>query len=253
MARPRVIPVLSLLDGQLVKTVAFGEPRYVGDPVNILSIFSEFAVDELLLLDIRATIDNRPPDLALLAHLAEETMIPMGYGGGLGDLDTIEGVLAAGFEKVVLGAAAVENPALVSEAAARFGSQAVVVSIDVKGAGVSGEVVFRSGSRPAGLSPVEAARSAEAAGAGELLVVSVDLDGTMTGYDLELVGLVAEAVRVPVVAVGGAGRRADLAAAVGAGASAAAAGSLFVFQGPQRAVLVNYPSQGQLDRLFVQP
>lgn len=247
---PRVIPCLLLEGDRLVKTQRFAEPAYVGDPVNVLSIFNSFEVDEIVLLDIGAARARTPTPIAQLRHYAEECFIPLGYGGGLSTLAEVEAVLAAGYEKVVLNTALDRHPELVSEASRVFGAQAVVASIDVVG-GVGGAVRTEGSTHDVGADPVAWARRAEELGAGELLITSVDREGTMEGFDLELVAAVAAAVGIPVIAHGGAGRRKQLAEPItSASASAVAAGSLFVYQGTNRGVLINYPTRPQLERLM---
>jgi cyclase len=251
MLETRIIPCL-LLDGEtLVKTVQFSDPVYVGDPVNVLSIFNDFEVDEILLLDIAAARSRRPSPLALLRHLAEECFIPMAYGGGLATVESMRNVLQAGFEKVVISTALATDPDAVSDACRQFGSQAVVGAVDVRGSGAGAHAHVRGGSVDTGASPVEWATRAVELGVGELIVTSIDREGTMTGFDLDLVAEVAAAVEVPVIAHGGAAKRRQLTEPVrGGGASAVAAGSLFVFQGPQRGVLVNYPTRDQIVKLL---
>lgn len=250
---PRVIPCLLLdSDQRLVKTVRFDDPDYVGDPVNVLSIFSHFEVDEIVLLDIRATADGRRPPFELLTQLAGECMIPLGYGGGIASVEDARRILETGLEKVVLGTVVDRDPGLVKEIADVFGSQAVAVAVDVvRRPDGTFDVVVESGRRSLGVDPVTWARHAEDLGAGEILLTAVHRDGTLDGYDLELIGSVAEAVTVPLIANGGAGSRDDLRRAVVDGhASAVAAGSIFVYQGKRRGVLVNFPSRAQLDALF---
>ncbi|MEO6988192.1 MAG: HisA/HisF-related TIM barrel protein [Aquihabitans sp.] len=247
---PRVIPCLLLDDDRLVKTVQFADAAYVGDPVNVLSLFNSFEVDEMILLDISAVHSRTPSDLARLRHFAEECFIPLAYGGGVTTLLQVEQVLAAGYEKVVLNTALAELPELVQEASRVFGSQAIVGSIDVRG-GSSGEVFVNGATRGVGEGPVAWAKRAEALGVGEILVTAIDREGTMSGFDLELIEAVASVVGVPVIAHGGAGKRKDLSGPIHqASASAVAAGSLFVFQGPNRGVLINYPTRSQLVRLM---
>lgn len=253
MHGPRVIPCL-LLDGeQLVKTTRFTDPTYVGDPVNVLSIFNSFEVDEIVLLDITAAGSGVPADVDHLARYAEECFIPLAYGGGLADLEAIERIFAIGYEKVVLNSVLAEDPEVVTKTAEVFGSQAVVVSVDARG-GAGGWTAHTHGAtRDTGQHPVAWARRAEDLGAGEILLTAVEREGTMTGFDLDLVEAVAGAVSVPVIAHGGAGRRKELAGPLGRGASAVAAGSLFVFQGSARGVLINYPTRPQLIRLLDLP
>lgn len=234
-----------------MKTVHFKNPKYVGDPINAVRIFNEKEVDELVLLDIGATPAGRSPNLKEIAHVAGECFMPLAYGGGIRDLEQIKLILNLGVEKVILNSAACANPDLIAQAAREVGSQSVVVSIDVKKTLLGKyRVHTHSGRRSTGLDPVDFARLMETKGAGELIIHSIDRDGTLQGYDLELVQRVAQAVNVPVVACGGAGRLEHLAAAVKAGAAAVAAGSLFVFYGKHRAVLINYPSPEELRKTF---
>jgi imidazole glycerol-phosphate synthase subunit HisF len=247
--RPRVIPCLLLKNEGLVKTVKFKDPKYLGDPINIVRIFNDKEVDELIFLDITATVENRPPNFEILGKITSECFMPLGYGGGIRTLEDVRKLLAIGVEKIVLNTSAVENPSLIRAAADYAGSQAVVISIDVKKTMFGKyEVYTRGGRKATGLDPVKFAVEMEKQGAGELFLNSIDRDGTMQGYDLELVRRVADSVTVPVVACGGAGNIQHLAEAIQAGASAAAAGSMFVFQGPLRGVLISYPAQQELKR-----
>jgi imidazole glycerol-phosphate synthase subunit HisF len=247
--RPRVIPCLLLKNEGLVKTVKFKDPKYLGDPINIVRIFNDKEVDELIFLDILATVENRRPNFELLGKITSECFMPLGYGGGIRTLEDVKQLLSMGVEKIVLNTSAVENPSLIRAAADYAGSQAVVISLDVKKTLLGKyEVYTRGGKKGTGLDPVKFAVEMEKQGAGELFLNSIDRDGTMQGYDLELVRRVADSVTVPVVACGGAGNIQHLAEAIQAGASAAAAGSMFVFQGPLRGVLISYPAQEELKR-----
>lgn len=246
----RVIPCLLLSGDRLVKTTQFRDPVYVGDPVNVLSLFNAFEVDEMFLLDIGAATGRTPTPGPLLRTFAEECFIPLAYGGGLSTLEQIEAVFNAGYEKVVLNTAVAERPELVSEAAQTFGSQAIVVSVDVATQGDRRRVMVRGGHVDVGADPVDWAKRAQELGAGELLLTSIDREGTMEGFDHQLVSDVSAAVSIPVVAHGGAGRRKELSVPLASGASAVAAGSLFVYQGASRGVLINYPTRTQLTRLL---
>lgn len=252
MLRTRVIPCLLLRNGGLVKTRGFADPKYVGDPINAVKIFNEKEVDEIVFLDISATPAGRAPSFELIHDIATEAFMPFAYGGGVTSVEEVGRLVALGAEKVILNSAAVGRPELVREAAEVVGSQSLVVSIDVRRSMLGRyEVVTHGGTRRTGLDPAAWARRVEELGAGEILVNSVDRDGCMNGYDLTLLRRVTEAVRVPVVACGGAGSLADFNAAVTAGgASAVAAGSLFVFHGKHRAVLITYPEYRDLERLF---
>lgn len=249
MLRTRVIPCLLLKDGGVVKTTQFKDPVYIGDPINAVRIFNDKEVDELVVLDVEATTLGRPPDLARLKNIAEQAFMPVAFGGGIRTVEGAAAVLKVGFEKIIVNSEAVIRPNFVSQLSARFGSQSVVVSIDV---GTSKwrkrkTVYIRGGRETTKLDPVEHAKNMVAMGAGEILITSIDRDGTMSGYDLALVKTVAEAVDVPVIASGGAGSLSDFFAAAQVGASAAAAGSMFVFQGPLRGILISYPTQLDLE------
>jgi len=248
---PRVIPCLLLAGEELVKTVRFAEPRYVRDPVNGLSRLNSFEVDEIVLLDIEATREERQPRFSLLEHLADECLIPLAYGGGVTTLEDVKRILGIGLEKVIVNTAMVDQPSLIGEVATTFGSQAIAVSIDAALRTNGGyDVYVEGGSRVVSHDVVGYARQAQELGAGELLLTSIDRDGTMEGYDVELVERVCAAVSVPVIACGGAGNRGQLVDPVRRGASAVAAGSLFVYQGRGRGVLINFPSRRQLASIF---
>lgn len=249
MLRTRVIPVLLLRGESLVKTVRFGRFTYVGDPCNTVRIFNELEVDELCVLDITATKEGRGPNLALLADLANECFMPLSYGGGIRSFEQAESVFKIGIEKVILNTGAVEQPELVSRIAQHYGSQAVIVSIDVARDFLGrAQVRTRSGTRSTGMDPVQWAREAERLGAGEILLTAIDREGTWSGLDLELLKLVSHAVSIPVIAHGGAGRVEHLRQAVReGGASAVALGSMVVFQKKDMGVLVNFPEARDLE------
>lgn len=249
MLRTRVIPVLLLTGHRLVKTVKFKNRVYVGDPINTVKIFNDKEVDELAILDIDASINGREPDYDYIERLASQCFMPLAYGGGIRTAQQASRLLAIGVEKVILNTAATTDPDVVSAAAAEAGSQSVVVSIDVKKNWL-GKYQVRSagGSRGTSLDPAAFAAEVVKRGAGEILINSIDRDGTQSGYDLDLISNVASAVNVPVIACGGASTLDDFAAAVGKGASAVAAGSMFVFTGPHRAVLINFPQRADLER-----
>ncbi|HEX8719278.1 MAG TPA: AglZ/HisF2 family acetamidino modification protein [Pyrinomonadaceae bacterium] len=248
MFRPRVIPVLLLKNSALVKSVGFKNHRYIGDPMNAATIFNDLKADELVLLDTEASKAGRLISPELVRGVGEEVYMPFAVGGGIRSVGDIKAILSAGAEKVVINTHAHRDPDLVREAAETFGSSAVVVCIDVKRRVLRGRRTWvLGGSRPTAFTPVEFARLMEEKGAGELIVQSIDRDGTMAGYDLELVKSVSASVGVPVVALGGAGSEEDLVAAYrDGGANAVAAGSLFVYQGKKRGVLINYPDKNRL-------
>lgn len=252
MLRPRVIPALLLRHESLVKTVRFRRFRYVGDPCNTVRIFNELEVDELIFLDITATREGRGPDLALLRDIADECFMPLAYGGGIRTLDQARAVFDIGIEKVALNAAALDRPAVLEEIAGHYGSQAVVVAIDVKTDWRGRRRVYRHDRRAVtGLEPAQWAREAERRGAGEILLTSVDREGSWTGFDIDLVKSVTAAVRIPVVAHGGGGRLEHIGVALQEGrASAVALGSMVVFQKQGMGVLVNFPGPEALDAVL---
>lgn len=252
MLRTRVIPVLLVRDGCLVKTVRFGRFAYVGDPCNTVRIFNELEVDELLVLDISKDRAKRGPDLRLIADLANECFMPVGYGGGIRSLDQASAVFSTGIEKLIINTAAAARPDLIGEIASVYGSQAVIVSIDVK-CGIFSRQTVRTdnGRHRTGRDPLVWAKEVENAGAGEILLTSIDREGTWNGFDLELVRRVAEAVSIPVIAHGGAGSLEHIKAVVkDAKASAVGVGSLIVFQKKNRGVLINYPNPEKLAQIL---
>jgi cyclase len=252
MTIARVIPCLMLKNTGLVKTTKFKNPVYLGDVINVVRLFNDMEADELGIVDVTARAEGRGPNFELLANVAANAFMPMSYGGAIRHMDDIRAILSLGFEKVILGSVAVEQPSLVTQAAQAVGSQSVVISMDVK-KHLFGhyEVHSHCGKQRTKTDPVAFARRMEELGAGELLLTSIDQDGAMTGYDLELIRRVSEAVQIPVIASGGAGKIEDFRDAVQSGASAVAAGSLFVFQGPRRAVLISFPTREELDRLLI--
>lgn len=252
MLRTRVIPCLLLQGEGLVKTVRFKDPTYVGDPINAVRIFNGLEVDEILLVDIAATVRSSRPNFRLIEYVASECFMPLGYGGGIRSIDDIRTIMSLGVEKFVINAQAVAEPEFVKRAADTFGSQSVVVSIDARRRMLGRyEAYTHNGTRKVGMDPVRLAETVQNAGAGEIILNSIDRDGTMQGFDLDLIRRVTAAVSIPVVACGGAGSLHDLREAVVAGrAAAVAAGSLFVFHGKHRAVLINYPAQSDLRKVL---
>lgn len=242
-----------LLRGQgLVKTVKFKDPKYVGDPINAVHIFNEKEVDELIFLDITATPENREPNFKIISEIATECFMPFGYGGGISKLDHVKRLINSGAEKVILNTALHNNPNLIEDAAKLFGSQSVVASIDVKRNFFGkAEVYTQCGKTKVKGSPEEIARHAESIGAGEIFINSIDRDGVGNGYDIDLIKKVSASVNVPVVACGGAGKTTDFVSAIKeGGASAVSAGSMFVFHGKHKAVLITYPGYGELEKLL---
>lgn len=256
MLLPRVVPSLLIHNGGLVKTVRFKKPSYVGDPIVAVKIFNEKEVDEIAILDISASIEHRRPNFERIREIASEAFIPLSYGGGIRSIEDAERLFTLGIEKVILNTAAAEIPQLISQITRNFGSQAVVVSIDVKKisgffSGTKHEVHIRSGKKNLKVDPILYAKRAEELGAGEIMLTSIDNEGTMQGYDLDLIRSVAEVVSIPVMASGGAGSLSHICQAIfDAKASAAAAGSLFIYHGKHRAVLINYPERSEIEEAF---
>ena len=246
--RPRIIPCLLLQNGGLVKTTQFKNPRYLGDPRNVVKIFNDKEADELLLLDICATNEARGPNYELISEIASECFMPLGYGGGVTSVEQVQKLICTGLEKVVINTAAVKDSKLITESSEVIGSQSVVVSIDIRKRRFSKgyEVCSHSGKKRTGLDPLAFAKKMENAGAGELFINFIDRDGMMQGYDCSYVSEISNVVGIPVVVCGGAGGVTDLASAIEAGASAASAGSMFVFQGKLKAVLISFPSSQDL-------
>ena len=245
--RPRIIPTLLIDDRDLIKTVQFGKRTYLGDPVNAVKIFNRKGIDELSILDIGATKNNRDPDFELLTDIASEAFMPLSYGGGIKNIDQIHNLLAIGYEKVVLNTSLIEKPELITEAAEKFGSQSIVASIDVKKINDGYKCFIYDGMVKTEYDPVELAKKSEELGAGELIINSIDNDGMMNGYDTKLVRMVSDAVKIPVVAIGGAGGIEDLKNVIEEGhAHAAAGGSMFVYYGKLKAVLITAPSEKEL-------
>jgi len=248
MFRPRIIPVLLLKGNALVKSKGFKDFRYIGDPINAVKVFNDLKADELVFLDIEATKEKRTISTELVRQVGEEANMPFAVGGGIKNLDEIQKIIAQGAEKVIINTCAVENPKFIREASDNFGSSTIVVCIDVKKKFFSGNVVWsNSGSKSSKYSPKDFAKLIEENGAGEIIIQSINKDGTMSGYDLDLIKEISTTVTIPVVALGGAGNLEHMIEAYTQGfASALAAGSLFVFQGPKKGVLINYVENSDL-------
>lgn len=244
MLRPRIIPCLLIHEGGLVKTTGFRDPKYVGDPVNAVKIFNEKESDELVVLDIDATAHGAEPDYSVIAHLAAECRMPLCYGGGVRTAAQAKRIIGLGVEKVAISAGAVERPELIAEIAAEVGGQSVVVVLDLKKKTLGGhELRTHNATRAHKRDPFAFAEEAVRLGAGEIVVNAIDLDGAMKGYDLKLARRMRDTVGVPITFLGGAGSLADIEALIReVGVVGAAAGSLFVFKGTYRAVLINYPN-----------
>lgn len=252
MALKRIIPCLLLRDDGLVKTVKFKKSTYIGDPINAVKIFNEKEVDELVFLDIDATRKGKEPPYEAINDIATECFMPFCYGGGIKTIDQIRKIIASGAEKVAINTAAFLNPNLIQEAAAIFGSSTIVVSIDYKKNLFGQTMVYSNGGKKSTKkNPIAYAIEMEELGAGEIFLNAIDKDGTMSGYDIELIKKVTDAVSIPVIACGGAGKPGDFKEVFDvAGVSAVAAGSLFVFQGKKRGVLISYPDPTEVKNII---
>jgi imidazole glycerol-phosphate synthase subunit HisF len=252
MLRPRIIPCLLVKDKGLVKTVKFKDPKYVGDPINAVRIFNEKEVDELMVLDIDASAENREPDYKMIENLANECRMPLCYGGGVKTVEQAQRIFSLGVEKIALSSAAIENISIVREIAEVVGVQSVIVIIDVKKKVFGGyEVVIYNGSKKTGKDPVKYAKDLQEAGAGELVINSIDNDGVMKGYDFEIIDKIRQAISIPMTVLGGAGSLDDIGKVISKHrVIGVAAGSLFVFKGVYKAVLINYPIKLEKNKLI---
>jgi cyclase len=252
MLRPRIIPSLLLHNKGLVKTVNFKSPKYVGDPINAVRIFNEKEVDELAFFDIDATVLNKEPDYMLIEKLANQSRMPLCYGGGVKTVEQAQRIFSLGVEKIALSSALIESPFLVSKIAERVGSQSVIAVLDIKKKLLSGyELYTHNGKHSTGINPFKFAKELEQLGAGEIIINSIDQDGIMKGYDMSLIDKIAEAVSIPLTVLGGAGSLLDFEKVINKhGVIGLAAGSLFVFKGPYKAVLINYPTLQEKNKIF---
>ena len=251
MLKHRVIPCLLLRNGGLVKTTKFADPKYVGDPINAIRIFNDKQVDELTVLDITASKERREPNYGLIEQFAGECFMPLCYGGGVSSVEQARQLFALGVEKVCLQTAVLDDPSLLTQLADRFGSQSVLVSIDIKRNWLGKPRLYSCTNQTILRKPwLTHLSDAVQAGAGEVIINSVDRDGTMRGVDVDLICEASNSVYVPLIALGGVGCLADMKQAVESGASAVAAGAFFVFHGPHRAVLITYPRRQELEILF---
>ncbi|RTZ07232.1 imidazole glycerol phosphate synthase subunit HisF [Flavobacterium sp. GSP27] len=252
MLRPRIIPSLLIHDNGLVKTVNFKNPKYVGDPINAVKIFNEKEVDELAIFDIDATVLGKEPNYSLIERLASQSMMPLCYGGGVKTVEQAQRIFSLGIEKIALSSAVLHNPKLITEISDRVGAQSVIVVLDVKKKLLGGyEVYTHNGKKATGINPFKFVEEAQKLGAGEIVINSIDKDGVMKGYDLDLIAKVREKISLPMTVLGGAGSLDDIEKVIDQhGVIGVAAGSLFVFRGPYKAVLINYPTQLEKNRIF---
>jgi cyclase len=253
MNRIRVIPVLLLQNKGLVKTINFKNPTYIGDPINAVKIFNEKEVDELVFLDIEATTKNQEPNYNTIEEISSECFMPLAYGGGIKNIEQIKKIFDIGVEKVIINSAAAKNPKLISEAAKIYGNQSIVVSVDVKKDLFGRYNCFiNSGNQKVKFEPAEYLKLLEESGAGEIILTSINKEGTFKGFDIELIKKLTHEVNIPIVANGGAGSIDDFVKAIiEGGASAVAAGSFFVYKGETRGILINYPEQNELKEKFL--
>lgn len=254
MFRPRVIPVLLLKGKGLVKSTTFKNYNYIGDPINAVKIYNDLKADELVFLDITATQENRMISLDLVKKIGEEANMPFAVGGGIKSIENIRKIISSGAEKVIINTEAAIHPEFIQEASETFGSSTIVVCIDVKKKWLGKEQTWiKAGTKATGMNPVEFAQLMEKKGAGEIIIQSIERDGTMEGYDLDLIKRISESVTIPVVALGGAGSVIDLKNAYQkAFANGLAAGSMFVYHGPRKGILINYIEKIDLQKIIEQ-
>lgn len=252
MLRPRIIPSLLVHDNGLVKTVNFKNAKYVGDPINAVKIFNEKEVDELAVFDIDATVLNKEPDYALIEKLANQSRMPLCYGGGVKTIEQAQRIFGLGIEKIALSSAVIQKPDLIMEIADRVGSQSVIVVLDVKKKLLGGyEVYTHNGKKSTGINPFKFIEETEKLGAGEIIINSIDQDGVMKGYDMNLIDKIREKISLPMTVLGGAGSLEDIGKVINKhGIIGVGAGSLFVFKGVYKAVLINYPNRIEKDELI---
>lgn len=252
MFRPRVIPVLLLKNQGLVKSIAFKNHRYIGDPINAVKIFNDLKADELVFLDILASRENRTISLDFVKNVGEEANMPFAVGGGIKTIEHIREIIGAGAEKVVINTSAAINPDFILEASETFGSSTIVVCMDVKKKFLGKEETWiLGGSKPTGRTPIEFAQQMEEKGAGEIIIQSIDRDGTMNGYDIPLIKKISEAISIPVVALGGAGNIQHMKQAYCEGfVNGLAAGSIFVYHGARNGILISYPGRKEIETIF---
>ncbi len=253
MLLPRIIPCLLIKNKGLVKTVNFRNPKYIGDPINAVKIFNEKEVDELIVLDIDASVDKRQPDYNMIQNIAEECRMPLCYGGGVKSVEQVEKIIGLGVEKVAISSAAIDNPGLIEKASKCVGNQSIVVVLDIKKRlfGNNYNIWLKNAMEKTRKDPIEFAIELEQLGAGEIVLNSIDKDGTMNGYDITLIEKLINSMSIPITVLGGAGSLKDIGSLISKfGLVGAAAGSLFVFKGAYRAVLINYPSRAEKEAML---
>jgi cyclase len=252
MLRPRIIPSLLLQDNGLVKTINFKNPKYVGDPINAVKIFNEKEVDELVIFDIDATVKNVEPNYSLIERIANQSRMPLCYGGGVKTPEQAKKIFGLGIEKIALSSAVLQNPDLITQIADRVGGQSVIVVLDVKKKLFGGYEVFtHNGKMATGINPVDFVVKAQQLGAGEIVINAIDQDGVMKGYDLNLIDKIREKISLPLTVLGGAGSLQDIEKVIKKHKIiGVAAGSLFVFKGIYKAVLINYPTKEEKENLY---
>lgn len=252
MLRPRIIPSLLIHDKGLVKTVKFKDHKYIGDPINAVKIFNEKEVDELAIFDIDATVLGNEPNYILIEKLANQSRIPLCYGGGVKTVKQAQRIFSLGVEKIALSSSIIQNPNLITEISEKVGSQSVIVVLDVKKKLLGGyEIYIHNGKKSTGISPIKFAKMAQKLGAGEVIINSIDNDGMMNGFDMNIIAKVREEITIPLTVLGGAGNLEDIKKVIlKNGIIGVAAGSLFVFRGVYKAVLINYPSKEEKNTIY---
>lgn len=252
MLQKRVIPCLLLHKGGLYKTLKFKKPTYIGDPINAIKIFNEKEVDELMFLDIDASVQNKEPSYKMLEDIASECFMPLCYGGGVKTIDQMKKIYSLGVEKISISSASIENPNLIEEASNIFGKQSVIVTVDIKKDLFGNKKVFiNNGKKNTKLNPIDFIKKVESLGAGELVINSIDNDGVMNGYDIDLLKEIKSHIKIPIIALGGAGNLSHIKEVFEkANVDAVSCGSMFVYQGPLKGVLINYPPYQKIQELL---
>lgn len=252
MLAPRIIPCLLVHNKGLVKTVKFKDAKYVGDPINAVKIFNEKESDELIVLDIDATVEGREPDYKMIENLAAECRMPLCYGGGIKTVEQATKIFNLGVEKIALSSAVIENLKLVSDISKEVGSQSVVVVIDVKKKMFGGyDIYTHNGTKKTNIDLEKFIIELQSLGIGEIVINSIDNDGVMKGYDLSLIEKIKPLINVPMTVLGGAGTLEDINKLIEKfGIIGCSAGSLFVFKGKYKAVLINYPNKTEKEKLI---
>lgn len=250
MRRIRVIPTLLISNNGLVKGKKFKNHQYVGDPINAVKIFNDKEVDELAIIDISNTKQKKQPNFKQIAEIASEAFMPLSYGGGVSNIEQVDQILYSGVEKIILNSSAVFYPDLITQISSKYGNQSVIISVDIRKDIFGRSFVYTNcGEKNTKKNPLEFIKECENRGAGEILLTSINNEGTYSGYDLASIKSICETISIPIIANGGASCVSDMKDAILSGASAVAAGNMFIFRRPHNAVLINYLDKSEIEYL----